>query len=77
MQLRVTLIQPNGEGPPPQQQQIYFEGEDDRGVDLSITTKLRVPMPGVYWFVVELDDQLVTKIPWRIIYSPVITRTRT
>lgn len=69
-QFRVTLIRPSGESHPPTEQQIYFEGEDDRGVDIVILLDLKVTKPGVYWFRLEFDDQLLTKIPWRVIYAP-------
>lgn len=74
MQLRITLIRPSGESPPPRIQQIYFEGEDDRGVDIVARMLIQVTMPGVHWFLVELDDQVVTKIPWRVICTPTITQ---
>ena len=73
-QLRVTLIRPSGESPTPMSQQIYFEGEEDRGVDIVANMRIRVMMPGVHWFVIELEGAAVTKVPWRVIYSPVITR---
>lgn len=73
MQLRMTLIRPSGESPPPMVQQIYFEGEEDRGVDIVGNMRVRVTMPGVHWFLIELDDVVVTRVPWRVIYSPMIT----
>lgn len=73
MQLRVTLIRPSGESPTPTVQQIYFEGEEDRGVDIVGRMRVRVTMPGVHWFIIHLDDEIVTRVPWRVIYSPVIT----
>lgn len=68
--LRTTLIKPSGESPPPQEQQIYFEGEDDRGVDIVGNMRIRVEMPGVYWFLLELEGTFLTRIPWRVIYAP-------
>src|SRR2546426_4711541 len=43
--LRLTLIRPSGESPPPSAQQVYFEGEDDRGVDIVANMRIRVMMP--------------------------------
>lgn len=69
-QFRMTLIRPSGESPPPTEHQVYFEGEDDRGVDIVIRFALEVTKPGVYWFRLEFDDEFVTKVPWRVIYAP-------
>lgn len=74
MTVLVTIIRPDGESPTPFQHQLYFEGEDDRGVELVAKMRVHVPMPGVYWFLVALDGTPVTRIPWRVIYEPKIVR---
>jgi hypothetical protein len=71
MRLRVDLITP---GPEPVQtilqQQVLFEGEEDRGIDLIAPTRLVVDTPGIYWFNVYLRDELATRMPFRVIYEP-------
>ena len=75
MTLRVTVIRPTGESPPPFQAQLHFEGEDDRGVDIAAQMRLHVEIPGMYWFVISLDGVPVTRIPWRVLYEPRISPT--
>lgn len=45
-----------------------FEGED-RGVNLVNRTALRVEQEGLYWINVQLDKQLITRIPIRALYQ--------
>lgn len=71
--LRITLIKPSGESPAPTQRVIHFEGEDDRGNDIIGNMNLSLDMPGLYWFEVHLDDERITKVPFRVIYVPVIS----
>jgi hypothetical protein len=73
MPLRITLVKPSGDSSPPSEQQLYFEGEDDRGVEVIAATRVKITMPGVYWFLIYLENTPVTRIPWRVIYSPIIT----
>ena len=47
---------------------VLWEGED-RGVNLVIPLRLRVEQEGLYWFEVHLEDKLVTKIPFRVMYQ--------
>ncbi|MEX1253551.1 MAG: hypothetical protein WEE64_04345 [Dehalococcoidia bacterium] len=48
--------------------QIHFEGED-RGANLVLQLGLQANQEGLYWFDVLLDDQLVTRMPLRIMYQ--------
>ncbi|HXN05447.1 MAG TPA: hypothetical protein VN944_00110 [Nitrospiria bacterium] len=71
--LQVTLFKPNGEGAgSPMSLPLYFEGEEDRGVDVAINMLLNIEMPGLYWIDIRLENQMVTRIPFRVIYSPQI-----
>ena len=45
-----------------------FEGED-RGVNLILALNLIVDQEGVYWFDVLLEDELLTRIPLRVLYQ--------
>ena len=51
---------------------ILFEGED-RGNNLVIQAGSEFDMEGVYWFDILLDSNLVTRIPFRMLYQLVST----
>lgn len=75
MTLGVKIINPLGESPVPVKQTILFEGEEDRGVDICIDLRMTFQKSGLYWFVVSLNDQEVTRIPFKVIYIPLIIQT--
>jgi hypothetical protein len=50
---------------------VHFEGDEDRGVNVVIPMAFPVQEPGVYWFEVALDGQIVSHIPLRVIYHRV------
>lgn len=47
---------------------VLFEGED-RGANLILTLNMIIDQEGVYWFDVLLEDQLLTRIPLRVLYQ--------
>ena len=59
---------PSGIKLPEQLLPVLFEGED-RGVNLILNINIVVDQEGVYWFDVLLEDQLITRIPLRILYQ--------
>ena len=61
---------PSGVRLPEQLLPVLFEG-DDRGVNLVLNINMVVDQEGVYWFEVPLEDQLLTRIPLRILYQRV------
>lgn len=68
--LEVRLVKPSGENPPPLQQTVYFEGEEDRGIDIVVNMRIKFDVTGIYWFQVYLRDVCLTRIPLRVIYMP-------
>lgn len=68
--LRVRLIKPSGESPTPIIQNILFEGEEDRGVDIVGNMRVRFDQTGVYWFHIYLGEVRLTQIPFRVVYIP-------
>lgn len=70
--LRIEIIKPSGESSTPVQQTLFFEGEEDRGVDIVGNLTIKFEMTGIYWFQIYLDDEHITQIPLRIIYMPQI-----
>jgi hypothetical protein len=59
---------PSGLKFPDQLLPVLFEGED-RGVNLILNLNLVVEQEGVYWFEVLLEEQLLTRIPLRVLYQ--------
>ena len=47
---------------------VLLEG-DERGANLIIPYQIQVEEEGLYWFDVYLDDKLMTKVPFRVIYQ--------
>ncbi len=66
-QLTVRINKPAG-SLPANTFPINFEGEDDRGINLSLQMQVEIDVPGLWWFDVSLDNQHVTRIPLRVIY---------
>lgn len=59
---------PSGIRSPEQLLPALFEGED-RGVNFIIRLNIIVDQEGVYWFDIFLEDQLLTRVPLRILYQ--------
>jgi hypothetical protein len=76
-QLKVQLIRPSLETGTAISCPLLFEGEDDRGTEMIIQTRIKIEQPGLYWFYVYLDDYLITKIPLRVVYMPQAIQTQT
>ena len=68
--LEVRLVKPSGESPVPMTQTVYFEGEEDRGIDVVGHMRIRFDMTGLYWFHIYLGEVRLTQIPLRVIYLP-------
>ncbi len=66
--VKLIIETPSGIRLPEQLMSALFEGED-RGVNLILNINMIVDQEGVYWFDVLLEDQLLTRIPLRILYQ--------
>jgi len=66
----ITLqpVTPSGKVLSPSKMQALFEG-DDRGVNLIVNIALSVSEEGLYWFDLLVEEQLVTRMPLRILYQ--------
>jgi len=53
---------------------VQMEGED-RGANIVFDMHLTFEMEGLYWFHVYLDNTLLTKMPFRVMYARVSTGT--
>lgn len=53
---------------------VFFEGQD-RGVNVVLNINFAAEEEGIYWFDVLLHEQLVTRIPLRILYQRIGPQT--
>ena len=60
---------PFGLSMPPMSFPMFFEGED-HGQNLVLNLKLAFTVEGLYWFDVLLDENLLTRIPLRLVCQP-------
>lgn len=67
--LRIGLESPDGLVEPGPAIPVVFESED-RGVNLIAPSRFTFEKEGVYWFTVTCGGTLLTRIPLRVIYSP-------
>ena len=74
--LQVRLVKPSGESPTPLRQSVFFEGEEDRGIDVIGQMTIRFDQVGIHWFHIYLNDIRLTQIPLRIIYVPQVMQIR-
>ena len=68
--IKLRIESPSGIKLPEQLLPILFEGED-RGANLILALNLVVDQEGVYWFDIFLEEELITRIPLRMIYQRV------
>jgi len=74
--VKLQPVKPSGEFMPPLINNVFFEGEDDRGVDIVTPTVFSLDQSGTYWIRVYLDDDEVTRIPFKVIYMPQVIPPR-
>ena len=48
---------------------VLFEGDDDRGINLGAMTNFVANEEGLYWIDVYLAEELITRMPLRVIYQ--------
>jgi hypothetical protein len=72
MAFQLKMVKPSGESPIPFRSTVIFEGEDDRGVDIVTQMRIKFDQAGLYWFWVSLNEIMITRIPFRIVYIPQI-----
>ena len=70
--VRLELVKPSGERLPPFTQNVLFEGDEDRGVDIVGHMRVRLDQTGIHWVHVYVGDRHFTQIPFRVIYMPQI-----
>jgi hypothetical protein len=65
----IRPVTPSGRVTPTLSVPILFEGDADRGSNLNLAVGFEAKEEGVYWFDILLNDELVTRVPVRVIYQ--------
>lgn len=60
---------PTGEPLPNISVPIPLAGDDDQGVQVRVNVVLQVNQGGIFWFDVQLDGELLTRMPLRVDYE--------
>jgi hypothetical protein len=66
--VKIVPVGPGEKKLPANEMSVLFEG-DDRGPALILPVSLVATEEGLYWFDVYLEEQLLTRIPLRVIYQ--------
>ncbi len=67
-EIKVERELPSGIKDKPMAVTVQMEG-GNRGANIVMDTKMTFPLEGLYWFNVYLDDVLLTKIPFQVLYQ--------
>ncbi len=68
--LRLTPLSPSGKVLPHAETTVLFEG-DERGNALIAPLAVVAEEEGLYWLEITLDGQLLTRVPFRVMYQKV------
>jgi hypothetical protein len=52
---------------------LLFEGDDARGAYSVLELNITVDEEGVYWWDVRLEDEIITKVPMKVVYRQMPT----
>jgi hypothetical protein len=75
--VKVRPEAPSGLRLPEVEAPVSFSGAPDAAANLLFNVNMIATEEGVYWFDILLDDQLLTRTPLRIEYSPLRTGVQT
>ncbi len=67
-ELKVERELPSGIRDKPIAMTVQMEG-GNRGANIVMDTKMTFPLEGLYWFNVYLDEVLLTKMPFQVLYQ--------
>lgn len=70
MRIRLSPKSPSGEQLGEHEFPVLFES-DDRGAGVILNINFTFQSEGLYWFDVFLEDELVTRMPLRIVYQQI------
>jgi hypothetical protein len=66
--IKIQPITPTGSRLPAVETSVLFEG-DDRGPGIILPLSIVLTEEGLYWFEISLEEQVLTRIPLRVIYQ--------
>lgn len=69
-ELKIERELPSGIRDKPITVTVQMEG-GNRGANIVMDIKMKFPLEGLYWFNVYLDDALLTKMPFQVLYQRV------
>jgi hypothetical protein len=71
-EITITPEQPSGETLQPMTMSVNMEGE---GKGVNITSRIDIPyrLEGLYWFNIQFNKQIITRIPLEVRYSRMVT----
>ena len=69
-EVKIVPEAPSGLKMPPALLPAHLEG-GNRGANLVLQTPVPLEEPGIYWFWIYIDDELITKIPVEVVYARV------
>lgn len=73
--LTVRLTAPSGLRHPETTLPLLFEGDDDRGINVFLPFVLVAHELGIYWFDLDLGEELIARIPLRIVNQQISVST--
>lgn len=71
--LHIRPLSPSRKDMPGIEVPVLFEGDEDRGNGTIAQMEFVVSEEGVHWFDVYLNDELVTRMPLRVLYQQIGT----
>ncbi len=73
--LKIVPELPNGSTKDPMIMSVHFDGEE-KGANVISNIPFAFEMEGLYWFIVYLDDERFTALPFRIKYSRIVVGSK-
>lgn len=67
--MKISPRTPSGGDMPEFSVPVMFEGEEDSGANVIINMSIQVKEEGLYWFNILLNEEVVTRVPLRIVYQ--------
>lgn len=67
--INITLTKPDGSELPSQDTEAFFQGSGENGVSLVAPILIPNPDEGLHWFNIHFEDQLLTRVPMRVLYQ--------
>lgn len=70
-EVKIVPELPTAELKDPMTYYVHFDGED-KGQNIVVNLVFQFEHEGLHWFKAYLDDEILTSLPMRIVYNPVV-----